>query len=234
MKFVLFSALLALSSTAFGQVQAPANASLGAPISSSDRIYTGDQSSNTVTVINPSTNEVLGTIALGDSRLTDVIGPQYIKAVNSHGLGFSRDGKYIVSLSVTSNTVTVIRTNDNKIISQTFTDRQPHEAFFAADNRTLWVGTRGTDHISLVDGLVGGVIGTIPSYGGPSKGQNGSEYFLELEITLNSALQSRWQHGIRESHSVWIPGHHRRAKPKVDIQPHWSRGCILVGYDALC
>ncbi|KAL1616429.1 hypothetical protein SLS56_011420 [Neofusicoccum ribis] len=161
--------VLSFAGTAFSQAQAPANAGAGAPISSQDRIYTGDQSSNTITVIDPETNAVLGTISLGSSRLSDVIGPQYIRSVNSHGLGFSRDGKYIVSTSVTSNTVTVVRTQDNSIVSQTFTDRQPHEAFFAVDNRTIWVGTRGVDHVSIVDGLEGGVTETITSYGGPSK-----------------------------------------------------------------
>jgi YVTN family beta-propeller protein len=163
--------------TAFGlglqavmaQVQAPALPGEGAPISASDRIYTGDQSSNTITVIKPLTNEVLGTIALGDSRLTDVLGPQYQRAVNSHGLGFSRDGRFIVSLSVTSNTVTVIRCEDNTIQSQTFADRQTHEAFFSADNRTVWVGTRGVEHIDIIDGINGGIIGYVESYGGPSK-----------------------------------------------------------------
>ncbi|KAK5988621.1 hypothetical protein PT974_10107 [Cladobotryum mycophilum] len=161
--------LLALGALASAQVQAPALAGHGAPISDADRIYTGDQSSNTITVIKPKTGEVLGTINLGDSRLTDVIGPQYVKVVNSHGLGFSRDGKYIVSLSVTSNTVTVIRCADNSIVSQTSIDRNPHEAFFSADNRTIWVGTRGTDRIDIVDGFTGGIVGRVDSYGGPSK-----------------------------------------------------------------
>ena len=163
--------LLPFIGAAAAQIQAPAVANAGAPISPGDRIYMGDQASNTITVFNPYKKKVLGTIALGDSRLTDILGPQYMKSVNSHGLGFSRDGKHIVSLSVTSNTVTVIRTNDNTIVSQTFTNRQPHEAFFTADNRTIWVGTRGVDSISIVDGLNGGVIGIIPSPGGPSKGQ---------------------------------------------------------------
>lgn len=150
-------------------VQAPALAGAGAPVSEQDRIYTGDQSSNTITVIKPLSKEVLGTISLGDQRMTDVIGPQYIRSVNSHGLGFSRDGQYIVSLSVTSNTVTVIRCVDNQIISQTSVGRNSHEAFFAADNRTIWVGTRGTDHIDIVDGINGGVTGNVDTWGGPSK-----------------------------------------------------------------
>lgn len=165
----LFAVLAAFPSVVRGQVQAPAVAGAGLPVSASDRIYTGDQSSNTITVIRPLDGQVLGTIGLGDPRLSDVIGPQYIRSVNSHGLGFSRDGKYIVSLSVTSNTATVIRCQDNSIVSQTFTSRAPHEAFFAADNRTVWVGTRGVDYVEIVDGLDGGVIGMVDTYGGPSK-----------------------------------------------------------------
>ncbi|UKZ55707.1 hypothetical protein TrVGV298_009531 [Trichoderma virens] len=149
--------------------QAPALAGKGAPISDSDRLYTGDQSSNTITVIKPTTGEVLGTISLGDSRLTNDLNPQYIKAVNSHGLGFSPNGKLIVSLAITSNTVTVFRTEDNSIASQTFVDRSSHEAFFESDNRHVWVGTRGVDRIDIVDGLKGGVVGYVESYGGPSK-----------------------------------------------------------------
>jgi YVTN family beta-propeller protein len=162
----IISAIISLASA---QAQAPALAGAGAPISDTDRIYTGDQTSNTITVVKPSTNEVLGTISLGDVRLTDVIGPQYVQSVNSHGLGFSRDGKYIVSLSVTTNTVTVIRTLDNSIVSQTFVDRNPHEAFFTTDNRTIWVGTRGVNRIDIIDGIEGGIVGYIPSPGGPSK-----------------------------------------------------------------
>ncbi|KAJ4159569.1 uncharacterized protein LMH87_008467 [Akanthomyces muscarius] len=170
MKFALASIVFLLRiAVAQGQVQAPAPGGVAQPISHADRIYTGDQSSNTITVIQPATGKVLGTISLGDTRLGAVLNPQYLKSVNTHGLGFSRDGKYIVSLSVTTNTATVIRCADNKIISQTYTDRNAHEAFFAADNRTVWVGTRGVNNITVIDGINGGVIDRIPSQGGPSK-----------------------------------------------------------------
>ncbi|KAL6872106.1 nitrous oxide reductase [Trichoderma novae-zelandiae] len=158
-----------LSGLASAWDQAPALPGRGAPISDSDRLYTGDQSSNTITVIKPTTGEVLGTISLGDSRLTNDLNPQYVRAVNSHGLGFSPDGKLIVSLAVTSNTVTVFRTEDNSVVSQTSVDRNAHEAFFERDNRHVWVGTRGVDRIDIVDGLEGGVVGYVQSYGGPSK-----------------------------------------------------------------
>lgn len=68
--------LLARAIFVFAQIQAPAQAGQGSVISARDRIYTGDQSSNTITVLNPANNSVLGTISLGSERLSDVIGPQ--------------------------------------------------------------------------------------------------------------------------------------------------------------
>ncbi|TQV98084.1 40-residue YVTN family beta-propeller repeat protein [Cordyceps javanica] len=170
MKFALAASVISLAvGRGNGQVQAPALGGAAPPISPADRIYTGDQASNTITVIQPATGAVLGTISLGDARLGGVLNPQYVGSVNAHGLGFSRDGRHIVSLSVTTNTATVIRCADNAVVSRTYTDRNPHEAFFAPDNRTVWVGTRGVDSITVIDGLAGGVVARIPSPGGPSK-----------------------------------------------------------------
>lgn len=151
------------------QVEPPGFEGSGNPITTKDRIYTGDQTSNTITVINPATYETLGTISLGGERLGSDLGPQYIETVNSHGLGYSRDGKYIVSLAVLSNTVTVVSTADNKIVSKIYVDRGPHEAFFAPDNRTIWIGTRGVDTVDIVDGLNGTFLGRIFTAAGPSK-----------------------------------------------------------------
>ncbi|KAH9207121.1 nitrous oxide reductase [Leptodontidium sp. 2 PMI_412] len=109
------------------------------PVTTADRIYTADQTSNTITVIKPLTNEVLGTIALGLPRMTNVLNPQYLQVVNIHGLGFSLDGEYLSHVSVTTNTLTVIRTANNSIVSQTSVDRASHEAFFEHDGRTVWV-----------------------------------------------------------------------------------------------
>ena len=139
------------------------------PISPSDRVYTGDQTSNTVTVINPAADEVLGTIALGAQRLGDILGPQYLRNVDVHGLGFSRDGQFLDAVSVTSNTVTVIRTADNSIVSQTTVGRSSHEGFFSPDGHTVWVADRALSQLDIVDALQGGVIGQISTESGPSK-----------------------------------------------------------------
>ena len=163
----LLTVFLTLPSV-YAIVQAPALPGAQA-ISASDRIYTADQTSNTITVISPLTNIVLGTIALGKPRMTDVLNPQYLQVVNSHGLGFSLDGQFLSHVSVTSNTLTVIRTRDNSIVSQTSVDRASHEAFFEHDNCTVWVACRGTNFVDLVDAFKGGVIGRIESDSGPSK-----------------------------------------------------------------
>jgi YVTN family beta-propeller protein len=139
------------------------------PISASDRVYTADQTSNTVTVFKPLTHEVLGTITLGSPRMTGILNPQYLEVVNSHGLGFSLDGKYITHISTMTNTVTIIRTLDNSIVSQTTVDRASHESFFAHDGRTVWVACRGTSNVDLVDAFEGKIIGRIKTQQGPSK-----------------------------------------------------------------
>ena len=67
----------------------PAPALPGAqPISGNDRVYTADQDSNTVTVIDPKTDTVLGTIPMGAVRLNtnaDTLGPMYNGEIDVHG-----------------------------------------------------------------------------------------------------------------------------------------------------
>ncbi|KAF4622661.1 hypothetical protein G7Y89_g14366 [Cudoniella acicularis] len=164
----IFLTYLLLATCGAKYIQAPALPG-AQPISEADRVYTADQTSNTVTVIKPLTNQVLGTIALGESRITDQLNPQYLGVVNSHGLGFSLDGKYLSHVSVTTNTLTVIRTLNNSIVSQTSVGRASHEAFFAHDSRTVWVACRGTNFVDVVDGIEGIVQDQIKTDPGPSK-----------------------------------------------------------------
>ena len=132
------------------------------PISANDRVYTADQSSNTVSVINPKTNTVLGTIALGEPRMdvdADVLGAMYNGAIDVHGLGFSRDGRYLDVVDVTTNAV----------VSTTYLRRAPHEGFFSPDGNELWVAERGVDTIAIIDWRHSRVIARIRSEDGPSK-----------------------------------------------------------------
>ena len=142
------------------------------PISANDRVYTADQSSNTVSVINPKTDKVLGTIALGKPRMdvdADVLGAMYNGQIDVHGLGFSRDGRYLDVIDVTTNAVHVIDTATNAVVSTTYLRRAPHEGFFSPDGNELWVAERGVDTIAVIDWRHSRVIARIHSEDGPSK-----------------------------------------------------------------
>jgi YVTN family beta-propeller protein len=138
-------------------------------ISGRDRVYTADQTSNTVTVIDPSTDRTLGTIALGAQRLGATLSPQYTADVGVHGLAFSRDDTRLGVVSVTSDTVDIIDTATNKVLNSTDVGRASHEGTFTADGKEFWVADRGRDTVTIVDAVHGGVIGNVHVGPGPSK-----------------------------------------------------------------
>ena len=115
-----------------------------------DRVYTADQNTNTVSVIDPAANALLGQIVLGNVR-PDVLSPLYRGEINVHGLGFSPDHKTLVAVSNGSNSVTFIDTETNAVKGKTYIDRSPHEAFFTADGKAVWAVVRGEDYIAVID-----------------------------------------------------------------------------------
>lgn len=140
-----------------------------APVSSRDRLYTADQSSNTVSVIDPGTNKTLGTIALGDQRVGNGFSPQYSGDSGVHGLAISPNQHRLAVVSVSSNTVHIIDTATNKVLSTTDVGRAAHEGSFTSNGRQFWVANRGRDTISVVDAVHGGLIRNIRVGDGPSK-----------------------------------------------------------------
>ena len=134
---------------ALGQQQAPwGRASI--PMSSRDRVYAADQTSNTVSVIDPSSNTLLGVIRLGQPAPGSLT-PLYVGELLVHGLGYSPDSRTLAVVSVGSNSVTLIDTRTNKIKGKVYVGRSPHEAFFTPNGRELWVTVRGEDYVSVVD-----------------------------------------------------------------------------------
>jgi YVTN family beta-propeller protein len=82
------------------------------PISTHDRVYTADQTSNTVSVIDPTENKLVGVIKLGDPE-PGALSPLYKGQLLVHGLGYSPDNKRLAVVSVGSNSVTLIDTANN-------------------------------------------------------------------------------------------------------------------------
>lgn len=148
MKFTKFLPMLCLVTCAFTQ-QVPW-ARPGIPISSRDRVYTADQTSNTVSVIDPSSNRLLGVIKLGDP-VPGALSPLYKGQLLVHGLGYSPDSKTLAVVSVASNSVTLIDTATNNVKGTIYVGRSPHEAFFTQDGRELWVTVRGENYVSVID-----------------------------------------------------------------------------------
>lgn len=132
--------------------QAPGAAS--APdiaISHKDRFYTSDQFSNTVSVIDPVDNKLLGVLRLGDTTPGN-LSPLYKGQLLVHGMGFSPDHRTLAAISIGSNSVTFIDTATNAIDHVTYVGRAPHEAFFTPDGKEVWVAVRGEDYIAVLDG----------------------------------------------------------------------------------
>lgn len=120
------------------------------PVSSKDRVYAAEQFSNTVSVIDPSTNKLLGVIKLGDPQPGN-LSPLYKGQVLVHGMGFSPDKKTIAVVSIGSNSVTFIDTATNAVKQTTYVGRSPHEAFYTPDGKEVWVTVRGEDYVSVID-----------------------------------------------------------------------------------
>ncbi len=118
--------------------------------SSEDRVYTADQTSNTVSVIDPASNILLGVIRLG-VPVPGALSPLYKGQLLVHGLGFSPDHHTLAVVSIGSNSVTLIDTATNKIKGVVYIGRSPHEGFFTPDGKQLWVVVRGEDYVSVID-----------------------------------------------------------------------------------
>jgi len=148
--FLSVVAVMALASPAFGQ-QAPwGRANIA--ISAHDRVYAADQTSNTVSVIDPSSNTLLGVIRLGDT-VPGALSPLYKGQLLVHGLGYSPDGRTLAVVSIASNSVALIDTATNQVRKMIYVGRAPHEAFFTPDGRELWVVVRGEDYVSVIDAV---------------------------------------------------------------------------------
>jgi YVTN family beta-propeller protein len=132
-----------------GQAPGPASAP-DIPISSQDRVYLADQTSNTVSVVDPATQRLLGVIRLGDP-LPGSLNPRYKAQLLVHGMGFSPDHRTLVVVSTGSNSVAFIDTQTNVVRQVLYVGRAPHEAMFTPDGSEVWVTIRGENYVQVID-----------------------------------------------------------------------------------
>jgi YVTN family beta-propeller protein len=133
-----------------GQAPGAANAP-DIPISARDRVYLSDQSSNTVSVLDPSSDKLLGVIRLGEPTPGNLT-PLYRGQLLVHGMGLSPDHRTLVVVSIGSNSVTFIDNASNRVRHTAYVGRSPHEAMFTPDGKEVWVTIRGENYVQVLDG----------------------------------------------------------------------------------
>lgn len=127
-------ACLALLSTASAGQTPYAAAAPNIKISSQDRLYLSAQSSNAISVIDPSTNTLLGVIKLG-GKLQETLAAVYRGQSLIHGMGFSPDGKMLAAVAVASNAVIFVNTANNSVQHVEYVGRAPHEVMWTPNGR---------------------------------------------------------------------------------------------------
>lgn len=131
-----------------------------------DRVYTGNQVSNTVSVIDPATNTLLGEIILGKPQ-TNILTPLYKGQALVHGLGYSPARQMLAVVAIGSNSVTLISTPDNQVLRTIYVGRAPHEPTFTPDGSQVWVTVRGEAYLSVIDIATMKEIRQVPVSDGP-------------------------------------------------------------------
>ena len=115
-----------------------------------DRVYTANQVSNTVSVIDPSTQTLLGEIVLGKPQ-PDILTALYKGQALVHGLRYNPQTKMLAVVSIGSNGVTFISTENNKVIKTVYVGRSPHEPTFSPNGKQVWISVRGEAYLSVID-----------------------------------------------------------------------------------
>jgi DNA-binding beta-propeller fold protein YncE len=103
-------------------------------ITSEDRLYLSAQSSNAISVIDPSTNTLLGLIKPG-GQLEETLSAVYRGQSLVHGMGFSPDAKTLAAVAVASNAVIFVNTANNTVKHVQYVGRAPHEVMWTPNGR---------------------------------------------------------------------------------------------------
>src|SRR6201990_675310 len=147
---LLAGTMLVTASSAWAGQAPGALSAADIPVSHHDRVYAAEQFSNTVSVIDPADNKLLGVIRLGAPSPAN-FRPLYKGQVLVHGMGFSPDHRTIAVVSIGSNSVTFIDTATSAVKHTTYVGRSPHEAFYTPDGKEVWVTVRGENYVSVLD-----------------------------------------------------------------------------------
>jgi YVTN family beta-propeller protein len=147
--FLILVLALTSCSSVQEQAQAPAPAAPSGP-----RIYVANESSNSVTIIDANSLNVIATVdSLNHS---------------THDLAVTRDGKLAFATNLASGKISVIDTQRLETIASIYTGSRSHVVNLTNDNRHVWVANIADDNISIVDTQNFRILGTIAVGKGPT------------------------------------------------------------------
>jgi len=118
------------------------------------RIYVANESGNSVTVVDGTTFQVIGTV---DARNH-----------STHDLAVTRDGKWLFATNLASGRLSVIDTDAMETVASIATGTRTHVVTLTNDNRHAWVCNIGENNISIIDTKTFRILGTIAVGKGPT------------------------------------------------------------------
>jgi YVTN family beta-propeller protein len=122
--------------------------------SSRARVFVANESSNSVTVIDGDSYQVVGTV---DARNHA-----------THDLAVSRDGRWLFATNLASGRLSAINTRALETVASIATGDRAHVVTLTNDNRQAWVANIGDNTISIVDTSTFRILGTIAVGKGPT------------------------------------------------------------------
>lgn len=118
------------------------------------RIFVANESSNSVTVVDGDSFQVVGTV---DARNHA-----------THDLAVSRDGRWLFATNLASGRLSAINTRALETVASIATGDRAHVVTLTNDNRQAWVANIGENTISIVDTTTFRILGTIAVGKGPT------------------------------------------------------------------
>ena len=122
--------------------------------STGSRVFVANESSNTVTVVDGDSFQVVATV---DSRNHA-----------THDLAVSRDGRWLFATNLASGRLSAINTRALETVASIATGDRAHVVTLTNDNRPAWVANHGENTISIVDTTTFRILGTIAVGKGPT------------------------------------------------------------------
>ena len=121
---------------------------------SRSRVFVANESSNSVTVVDGDSFQVVGTV---DARNHA-----------THDLAVSRDGRWLFATNLASGRLSAINTRALETVASIATGDRAHVVTLTNDNRQAWVANIGDNTISIVDTGTFRILGTIAVGKGPT------------------------------------------------------------------